>query len=308
MKKAALSLWESVLKTDREAAVERVRQLRKRQPKASREQLHRQLVATKCIQVGVIGALTAITGAVPGLSKLARFALGPMVDATLVSAMQAELVIETFFLYDVAIPEHGEKVAVLAIAATNLGADEIARQASQWITARAGKLLGTQLLNKAWPIAKIATTAATHIALTYSIGKRTQALCQIKGARISDWPSLFRRVVSIDQTALTEWATKSLRMAFDQVGEVAGGLSRQLLQLLPRTPEPAMAGATVERLARTTRTPKTRSRLARKTAAKKAPAPVVAPDRAKRARKPAKPSSGKPAARTRRSSQPVTSR
>lgn len=238
MKKTALSLWDSVLQTDREAAIERVRQLRASQPKASRERLHRQLLGSKCVQVGVIGALTAITGAVPGLGRIARFALGPLVDTTLVSALQAELVIETFALYDMPIPEHGEKVAVLAIAATNLGADQIAHQASLWISQRAGRLLGTRLLDKAWPIAKIATAAATHVALTYSIGKRTQALCQIRDARVRDWPTLFQRVVSIDQSALTEWATRSLRLAFDQVGDVAAGMGRQILQVLPRALDP----------------------------------------------------------------------
>ncbi len=238
MKKTALSLWDSVLQADREAAIARVRQLRAASPKASRERLHRQLLGSKCVQVGVIGALTALTGAVPGLGRIARFALGPLVDTTLVSALQAELVIETFALYDMPIPEHGEKVAVLAIAATNLGADQIAHQASLWISQRAGRLLGTRLLDKAWPVAKIATSAATHVALTYSIGKRTQALCQIKGARIRDWPTLFQRVVSIDQGALTQWATRSLRLAFDQLGDVAGGLGRQLLQVLPSVPDP----------------------------------------------------------------------
>lgn len=247
MKKTIQPLWDSVLQTDRAAAIERVRQLRASQPKASRERLHRQLLGSKCVQVGVVGALTAITGAVPGLSRIARFALGPLVDATLVSALQAELVIETFALYEMPIPEHGEKIAVLAIAATNLGADEIADQASRWISQRAGRLFGIRIFDKAWPIAKIATAAATHVALTYSIGKRTQALCQIKDARIRDWPSLFQRVVSIDQGALTTWATRSLLLAFDQVGAVAGGLGNRLLQALPQdlpdSPGPAKVQA-----------------------------------------------------------------
>lgn len=253
MKKTALSLWDSVLQTDREAAIARVRQLRAANPKASRERLHRQLLGSKCVQVGVIGALTAITGAVPGLGRIARFALGPLVDTTLVSALQAELVIETFALYDLPIPEHGEKIAVLAIAATNLGADQIAQQASQWISQRAGRLLGTRLLDKAWPIAKIATAAATHVALTYSIGKRTQALCQIRDARVRDWPTLFQRVVSIDQGALTQWATKSLRLAFDQVGNVAGGLGKQLLQMLPLALESAAPGEPVQAIGKSPR-------------------------------------------------------
>ena len=232
MKQTAMSLWDSVLQTDREAAIERVRRLRASQPKASRERLHRQLLGTKCVQVGVIGALTAIVEALPGLGRIARFTLGPLVDTTLVSALQAELVIETFALYHMPVPEHGEKIAVLAIAATNLGADQVAKQASQWISRRAGRLLGTRLLDRAWPIAKIATAATTHVALTYHIGKRSQALCQIRDARIADWPTLFKRVVKIDQRAITDWATSSLKTAFDRLGQVAGGLTKPLLGVL----------------------------------------------------------------------------
>jgi len=233
MKKTALSLWESVMRTDRDAAQARVAALRARYPESSREQLQQILVRSKCLQAGAIGALTALSSAIPGLSRVTSFAFGPLLDSALVSSLQAELVIETLALYEVKIPQHGEKVAVLAIAATNLGADELARQASQWLTDKAARWVGGRWLRRAWPIANIGTAAASHIILTYSIGKRTQTLCQLRDARVSDWPSLFKRVVSIDPMQLTDWASQAARLALEQAAESAKSFSQRIGKLLP---------------------------------------------------------------------------
>jgi uncharacterized protein (DUF697 family) len=228
-----ISLWDSVRRTDRALAHKRVARLRAAFPDASREKLHRVLVRNKCLQAGAIGALTAITGAIPGVGRVASFALGPLADTALVSALQAELVIEIFALYDMEMPEHGEKVAILAIAATNLGADEVARASSRWLTQRAGRFIGARWLRRAWPIANIATAAATHIAMTYAIGNRTQALCQMRGATVRDWPDLFRRVAMIDQDTLMNWAGKAARTAIDQTTESARLWSERIGSFIP---------------------------------------------------------------------------
>jgi hypothetical protein len=138
MTKKPISLWDAMRRTDRALARKRVARLQAAFPEASRERLFKLLVRNKCLQAGAIGAVTAITGAIPGLNRMAAFALGPLADSALVSALQAELVVEIFALYDMEMPEHGERIAILAIAATNLGADEIAREASRWMTQRAG--------------------------------------------------------------------------------------------------------------------------------------------------------------------------
>jgi hypothetical protein len=233
MSKKPISLWDAVRRTDRALAHKRVAKLREAFPDESRDKLHRLLVRNKCLQAGAIGALTAITGAIPGVGRVASFALGPLADSALVSALQAELVIETFALYDMEMPEHGEKIAILAIAATNLGADEIAREASRWITQRAGRWIGARWLRRAWPIANIGTSAATNIAMTYAIGNRTQALCKIRDATVSDWPDLFRRVALIDQDTMMNWAGKAARTAIEQATESARSWSQRIGAFMP---------------------------------------------------------------------------
>jgi hypothetical protein len=233
MSKKPISLWDAVRRTDRALAHKRVAKLREAFPEVSQDKLHRLLVRNKCLQAGAIGALTAITGAIPGVGRIASFALGPLADSALVSALQAELVIETFALYDMEMPEHGERIAILAIAATNLGADEIAREASRWITQRAGRWIGARWLRRAWPIANIGTSAATNIAMTYAIGNRTQALCKIRDATISDWPDLFRRVALIDQDTMMNWAGKAARSAIEQATENARSWSQRIGAFMP---------------------------------------------------------------------------
>ena len=233
MLRKSMSLWDAMRRTDRALARKRVARLRAAFPDASNERLFKLLVRNKCLQAGAIGALTAITGAIPGIGRMASFAFGSIADSALVSALQAELVIEIFALYDMELPEHGEKVAILGIAATNLGADEIAREASRWMTLRAGRLIGARWLKRAWPIANIGASAATNIAITYAIGNRTRALCQIRDATVSDWPELFRRVALIDQNTMMNWAGQATRTAIEQASESARAWSQRIGSFMP---------------------------------------------------------------------------
>ena len=93
---AAQELWKALRKADRKAAKARVVALRKRLPDADNEELHRLLVQSKCLQAGAIGALSAVVELVPGAGKLAGVFLGPVIDIGTVTALQSELVIETF--------------------------------------------------------------------------------------------------------------------------------------------------------------------------------------------------------------------
>lgn len=240
MRQSRLSLWDAVSHADRDAALRRVERLRKAHPKAGRDALHKTLVRSKCLQAGAVGALSALTGAIPGVGRLAAFALGPLADTALVSVLQAELVLETFALYDFELPPGAEKMAVLGIAATNIGADEIAKRTGQVIAETLGKGLAARLLIKAWPLAKIGTAAATNIAVTYAIGSRAQKLCKMREASLKQWPELMRSAVMINPTQLTDWATKSARTAVDQAFDMMRGWRERMTQLAPTADVPLL--------------------------------------------------------------------
>jgi hypothetical protein len=278
MRQSKLSLWDAVTHADRDAAAARVARLRKANPKATTEALHKMLVRSKCLQAGAVGALSALTSAIPGVGRLASFALGALADTALVSVLQAELVIETFVLYEFELPAGAEKMAVLGIAATNIGADEIAKRTGQIIAETLGKGLAARLLIKAWPLAKIGTAAATNIAVTYAIGNRAQKLCKLRETSVGQWPEVMRSAVMISPTQLTDWATKSARTAMDQAYDMMRGWRDRMSQLAPTAlPTPALA----------TEKPAAPAKRKRKTSSE----PIAATRKAAARRRPARPRS-----------------
>ncbi len=234
---AAQSLWKSLRKTDRAAAQARVDALRRRMPDAPVEELHRMLVQSKCLQTGAVGALSAVADIVPGIGKVAGVFIGPIADSAMVTAMQAELVVETFAVYNVDLGEAGERFAILAIAATNVGATHASSLVAKLLTRYTGKIIGGFVFKRALPVARIATIATKNIALTYSIGMRTQAVARFRDAELDEWPKLMRQVTNIDERTLVEWATSAARTAIDQVQDSAKSWVGRITGLLPNLPD-----------------------------------------------------------------------
>ncbi|MCC6591712.1 MAG: hypothetical protein IT479_00395 [Xanthomonadales bacterium] len=233
---AAQELWKALRKADRKAAKARVAALRKRLPDAELEELHRLLVQSKCLQAGAIGALSAVVELVPGAGRRAGVFLGPVLDIGTVTALQSELVLETFALYEVDLGDAGERFAILAIAATNVGATHASSIVAKLLKRYAGALVGGFVLKRALPIAKIATVATKNIALTYAIGMRAQAVAKFRDADLEEWPKLMRQVTNIDESTLVEWATGAARTAIDQVQESARSWVGRVTGLLPTLP------------------------------------------------------------------------
>ena len=233
---AAQELWKALRKADRKAAKARVVALRKRLPDADNEELHRLLVQSKCLQAGAFGALSAVVELVPGAGRVAGVFLGSVIDIGTVTALQSELVIETFALYDVELGDAGERFAILAIAATNVGATHASSIVAKLLKRYAGAVIGGFVLKRALPIAKIATVATRNIALTYAIGMRAQAVAKFRDADLEEWPKLMRQVTNIDESTLVEWATSAARTAIDQVQESARSWVGRVTGLLPSLP------------------------------------------------------------------------
>jgi hypothetical protein len=233
---AAQGLWKAMRKADRQAAKDRVAALRKRLPDAPLEELHRLLVQSKCLQAGAIGALSSVVELVPGAGKLAGVFLGPVIDIGTVTALQSELLLETFALYDVELGDAGERFAILAIAATNVGATHASSIVAKLLKRYAGALIGGFVLKRALPVTRIATVATKNIALTYAIGMRAQAVARFRDADLEEWPKLMRQVTNIDESTLVEWATSAARTAIDQVQESTRSWVGRVTHLLPTLP------------------------------------------------------------------------
>jgi uncharacterized protein (DUF697 family) len=238
---AATELLRGVESVDRRAAHRRVVALRKRFPRVGKDELHKSLVYAKCLQTGAVGALSGITGLIPGIGPLASRVLGPLADATVISRLQAELIAETFDLYEVELPPAAERVTVLTLAATHSGAREASAGIARTIAQQAQRWLGNTLTRGVLPLARAATDAAAHVATTYAIGMRAKTLAKMRHAELTDWPDLLRQATLIDERRIAEWATKATMAAFDQARAASRLWLAQLGSLMDEAPPPLPA-------------------------------------------------------------------
>ena len=229
-------LWRGVDRVDHKAARKRVAQFRHRHPKLDDDALHTVIVNAKCMQTAVVGTVSALSGLIPGIGGLAGKVLGPLADATVVTTLQAELIAETFALYDVDLPAQAERAALLAIAASHVGVRNAGVEVARTVARQAQRLLGTGLASRALPLAQVATSAASHVALTWAIGSRARALCKMKTAGLTDWPDLLRQFTLIDERRLVRWATEATRTALDAAAGAGRMWLDQLGRLMPELP------------------------------------------------------------------------
>lgn len=234
LNEAAQELIKSLNRVDRKAARRRVSLLRKRMPEASREELLRLLTQSKCLQAGAVGALVEATEFLPGVGRLAGSLLGPLADSAMVTMLQAELIIEVFAVYELDLPETGERFAILAIAAANTGTRQASNAVTRSLSRYASSLIGGFIFKRALPIARIATTATANIATTYAISQRAQTVARFGGARIEDWPQLMRQATRLDERTLVKWATSAARTAVDQVQDTAKSWIGRVTGMLPK--------------------------------------------------------------------------
>jgi uncharacterized protein (DUF697 family) len=278
MAKTTQAVWRGIARVDRAAAKRRVAALRKRYPESSTEELHRSLVLSKCIQVGTVSGIARLAGLLPGGAMLTRTVLGRFAEDSLLTMLQAELVVETFALYDVELPADAERLAVTALAGTHVGARHAGIESARALVWSVQRALGRGLTRVAVPAAEALTGALSQIALTWAIGMRAGALARMPRARAAEWPDLVRQFVQFDERRLTEWTTGAARDALalaNQLGAFWLGQVREFVGPLTVAP-PRRKPRT-----RSTEGPRAPRPPARKAAApRKTPAPRKAAARA----------------------------
>lgn len=226
-------LLKAVQAGDRAAARHRVERLRSLMPKARTSELKRWLVQSKCLKVGAVAALASSVPRLPLVSAGAGALLGDMADRDSLIHLQADLVLELFALHDVNLPAPAERMAVLAIAATQMTQASAGDALVKSIERVSRNVLGGFLLRRALPIADIASQTATAIATTYAIGQRASAIAKLRDAELNEWPDLLRAVSGIDERQLTRFATAASKTAFEQVADSTRAWMDRLGQFVP---------------------------------------------------------------------------
>jgi hypothetical protein len=208
-------------RVDFAAARRRALAMRERFPDMDVDAVHAALVHAKCLQAGAIGTVGASAKLIPGVGGLIAGMLGPLADSTVVTTLQAELIAETFALYDVKLPAAAERAAVLTIASTHQGARHAGATLVEALAQQAKKALGKGLAARAMPLAEVVTAMASQVAVTYAIGMRAKALCQLREAQLSDLPDMLRAATAIDERSVMAW-THAVATSAIEVGREAG--------------------------------------------------------------------------------------
>lgn len=228
---------------DRASVKRRIHALVRSSRGRSRDELHRDLVLAKCLQTGAVGAVSGLVGALPLIGKPVAGLLGPVADAALVSTLQAELILETFALYDVDLPPQAEKMALLGLLSAHAGAREVGASVARTVSREAQRWLGGALARRAQPLAGIATSVATHVAVTWAIGARARAMAKLSEGDLADWPALLSDLTLIDHRRLGRWVTDAAETALERGSGMVRLWTVQLQEAMrpPAPPRPRRA-------------------------------------------------------------------
>jgi hypothetical protein len=189
------------------------------------------LLRRKCMRAASIGALTAGAEAIPGLGRALSFLFGELVDATMLSHVQRQLVEDTFALYDFKLSAALQSTLVDKIRVVGAGASVTADTAIRAMLKRGLGQAGNVITHRLIPIAPIATSALTNAAVTYAVGKRAQAIAQSGETSIDGIPDALRAFTSVDERRVYAWTMDAIK---GSAGALSNTFARIKATLAPR--------------------------------------------------------------------------
>jgi uncharacterized protein (DUF697 family) len=199
----------AIADADYQAALDRVSELRKGHPSASRAELVALLTRKKCLEAGKIGAITSGASIIPGLGTVASLTFGVAADIGLTFKLQAELVLEIAAVYGHSLDETEKRNAVLLVTGISAGANKALEKTGAKIAQKTTERLARKSLSKAIPVFGAAASAGTNILTTYIIGRRANAYFSLGPGAVGDWGDSLRAVSGIDERELIAWLSET---------------------------------------------------------------------------------------------------
>jgi len=166
------------------------------------------LLRRKCGRAATIGALTAGAEAIPGFGRAIGFLFGEALDATMLSGVQRELVEDTFAIYGVTPKTQSQRALLDKLHIVGAGASIATDTAIRGLVRRSLGRAGSVLTYRFMPIAPIVTSALTNAAITYTVGKRAQAVAKSGG---TDVPGVVQAFTGIDEKRVFEWTMNAIK-------------------------------------------------------------------------------------------------
>lgn len=169
------------------------------------------LLRRKCVRAASIGALTAGAEAIPGLGRALGFLFGELVDATVLSNVQRELVDDTFAIYGFKLTDSLKSTLIDKIHIVGAGASVTADTAIRAMLKRNLGRAGSLITSRIMPIAPIVTSALTNAIVTYAVGKRAQSIAKLDDGSIDGMPDILRALTGVDERRVYEWTMDAIR-------------------------------------------------------------------------------------------------
>ncbi len=202
-------LFNVVSDVDLEAAAERVRRLKEKNPQASPQELAQILIREKSQKTATVGAVTSGAALIPGLGTVAALTLGVAADIGATFKLQAELVLEMAALYDYPLSEEEKQKLVMVITGISAGTTVLTRKAGQAIAVKAGEQLAGRAIGKsllkAIPIVGVLASAGTNVLSTYIIGQRADAYFRLGPDAVGSWSDSLRAITGMDERRIGGW-------------------------------------------------------------------------------------------------------
>lgn len=202
------------------------------------------LLRTACLKTAGVGALSSLAIAVPGAGTLLRFALGELADLAMVGAIQERLIRDIFALYDLQLPAAVEGPLVSQVATFGAGASASVDALGRRLLGRYGGVLGGSVVGRVLPVATVLTSALGHVAMTYAVGKRAQALAKLRSAPAESLADAFRAFTGVDERRVWEWSLDATKQTIARFGSA-------LRRVVPKNPfrraEPEPAAPAVKK-------------------------------------------------------------
>lgn len=173
-----------------------------------------------------IGALTAAAGAIPGLGRVLGLVFGELLDANMLAIVQRQLIEETFALYEFNIPDKLHASVVANVQRLGIGASVSGDLFVRGAVGRALGHAGGLVASRAVPLTAVFSSALVNASVTYAIGKRAQAMAQMRDTSIKAIPDLVRAFSGVDERRIYAWTMTAINRSLSSMAQALRRMRR----------------------------------------------------------------------------------
>jgi hypothetical protein len=218
-------IFGTIKEADEQAAAQRVANLRQRHPDATTDELAERLIRQRCMQAGMVGAVTSGASIIPGLGTVTTLVFGVAADLKMTYTIQSELVLELAALYGHPVGLEDKRYIVALVTGMSAGANQLVRRAGTELAEQATQRLARRAVAKSIPVVGVAASGGINMVSTYLIGRRAQAYFRHDRATLVALDDQLRALTGVDERKLLAWLSEASVHTWQLAGRQAQNLA-----------------------------------------------------------------------------------